>query len=279
MRTIRTSLVRVSVATEIDFAVERPTTYYTRERLEARMLSAVRDEVGGLAERLAALRALVRLLARVNVRVLLHVGLLVEALSAERARERARVRVNQHVGGERGGTLERLAALFALEYFLVGVDGFVLFQADHMTERFAAEVARKRSAAGVRPPDVDFQSMRRAEHFLAVQAAERLSFSVERFLLTGRCRRRFRSVRLGGVRLGVRCVQHALRHLGARDPQTQRRERKRPGSGRLLVEPEERPKEKLRAVGKRTHKRWKWHGGRSCEEEKHNDFMTTIIHE
>ena len=79
------------MSSELDLPEERHTTLLARERLEVLVLATVRDEVGGLPERLAALRALVRLLARVNVRVLLHVGLLVEALAAELVVERARV--------------------------------------------------------------------------------------------------------------------------------------------------------------------------------------------
>ena len=100
------------------------------------VLLPVRDEVGRLAERLAALRAFVRLLARVNVRVLLHVGLLVEALVAVAARERPDVGVDEQVRGERGGALEVLAARATVEESRGRhVRLVVLSQAGRVTER------------------------------------------------------------------------------------------------------------------------------------------------
>jgi len=55
-------VLTVDVASQIDLALERPVlTDVTGERLEARVLSTVSDEVRGLTERLAALTTRVRL--------------------------------------------------------------------------------------------------------------------------------------------------------------------------------------------------------------------------
>ena len=140
----------------------------------SRVLPAVRDEVGRLAERLATLGALVRLLARVDVRVLLHVGLLVKPLAAVLARKRARVRVDEHVGGEGGGALEALAALLALKHLLVRVDGLVLLEAHRVPERLLAQVALVGSFPGVGPAHVDLKAVGCGEHLLALDAVERL---------------------------------------------------------------------------------------------------------
>lgn len=108
-------MLRVVVPAEVHFPLECPAAHIAGERLEARVLAAVGDEVRRLAERFAADLAFVGLFTGVNVGVLLHVGLLVEALAAVLARVGPRVRVDEQVRGERRGALERLAALLALE--------------------------------------------------------------------------------------------------------------------------------------------------------------------
>lgn len=54
-------VLRLLVAAQVDLALERASAQVARERLEAGVLAAVRDQVGRLAERLAAHAALVRL--------------------------------------------------------------------------------------------------------------------------------------------------------------------------------------------------------------------------
>ena len=166
--------MRGRVSPQIHFPVEGPRADGADEGLVSRVLPAVRDEVGRLAERLPALGALVRLLARVDVRVLLHVGLLVKPLAAVLARKRARVRVDEHVRGERGGALEALAALLALEHLLVRVDRLVLLEANRVPERLLAQVALVGSFPGVRPANVHLEAVGRGEHLLALDAVERL---------------------------------------------------------------------------------------------------------
>lgn len=83
--------------------------------------------------------------------------------------------MNEHVGGERRRALKGLAALFTLERSFVRVNVLVLFEADGVTERFTAHVASKRAPSRMRTPHVHFQTVRRAEHFFAVQAIERLT--------------------------------------------------------------------------------------------------------
>lgn len=46
------------------------------------------------------------------------------------------------------------------------VHGFVLLQAHSVAERFAANVARKRPRAAVRPSDVDLQTVRGGKHLI-----------------------------------------------------------------------------------------------------------------
>lgn len=106
---------RLVVSAQVDLPLEGARTAVARVGLVAGVLPRVGDQIGGLAEGLAANLAGVRLLARVDVGVLLHVRLLVEALLAEAARVGARVRVDQQVGGERGAALEGLAALATQE--------------------------------------------------------------------------------------------------------------------------------------------------------------------
>lgn len=55
-------MLRLLVATQVHFPLEGAPAQVARERLEARVLPGVGDEVGRLAERLAAHLALVRLL-------------------------------------------------------------------------------------------------------------------------------------------------------------------------------------------------------------------------
>ena len=90
-------LVSVHVSPEVNFAHEGDTTFVTRERLKSFVLPTVCDQIGRLAERLAAEAALVGLLSRVDVGMLLHVRLLMKPLATELTLKRARVRVDQHV--------------------------------------------------------------------------------------------------------------------------------------------------------------------------------------
>ena len=55
-------MLRLGVPAEVDFPLEGPSTGVTGERFKARVLTAMSDQVGALAERLVAVRALVRLL-------------------------------------------------------------------------------------------------------------------------------------------------------------------------------------------------------------------------
>ena len=174
------------VSPQIHFPVEGPRADGADEGLVSRVLPAVRDEVGRLAERLATLGALVRLLARVDVRVLLHVGLLVKPLAAVLARKRARVRVDEHVRGEGGGALEALAALLALEHLLVRVHGHVLLQANRVPERFPADVTLEGSTARVRSPYVDLESVRGIEPLLTLGALEGAGVGVEKLAFGGK---------------------------------------------------------------------------------------------
>lgn len=79
--------VRVSVTSKINFTVERSIANTAREWFETRMFATVCDEIRRLAERLAALQALVGFLACVDVCVFLHVGFLMESLATVVARE------------------------------------------------------------------------------------------------------------------------------------------------------------------------------------------------
>lgn len=56
-------VLRLAVPPQVDLALERLLAQAARERLEARVLSHVGDEVRGLAEGFAAHHAFVRLLA------------------------------------------------------------------------------------------------------------------------------------------------------------------------------------------------------------------------
>ena len=60
-------MLRLAVAAQVDLALERASALVARERLVARVLARVRDQVRRLAERLAANGALVRLLSCVTV--------------------------------------------------------------------------------------------------------------------------------------------------------------------------------------------------------------------
>ena len=82
---------------QVNLAHERYTAFVTRERLKPFVLSTVRDQIGRLAERLAAKAALVGFLSCVDVSMLLHVRLLVKPLATELTLKRARVRMDQHV--------------------------------------------------------------------------------------------------------------------------------------------------------------------------------------
>ena len=84
-------LVSVHVSPQVNLAHERDTTIVTRERLKSFVLPTVRDQIGRLAERLAAKAALVGFLARVDVGMFLHVRLLMKPLATELALKRARV--------------------------------------------------------------------------------------------------------------------------------------------------------------------------------------------
>jgi len=59
-------VLRLLVPPQVHFALEPFAALVAAERLEARVLAAVRDEVGALAERLAAHLALVGLLTCVQ---------------------------------------------------------------------------------------------------------------------------------------------------------------------------------------------------------------------
>lgn len=84
-------LMSVHVSPEVNLAHERDTTFVTRERLKSFVLPTVGDQIGRLAERLAAKAALVGLLTRVDVGMLLHVRLLMKPLATELTLKRARV--------------------------------------------------------------------------------------------------------------------------------------------------------------------------------------------
>ena len=75
------------MASKVNFAVECSIANAAREWFEARMFAAVGDEIRRLAERLAALQALMAFLSCVDVRVFLHVGFLMESLATIVARE------------------------------------------------------------------------------------------------------------------------------------------------------------------------------------------------
>lgn len=148
-------LVGEGVSSQVHLSVEGPGTHGAHEGLVSRVFPAVRDEVRGLAERLAALGALVWLLAGVNIRVLLHVGLLVKPLATVLAGKRARVRVDEHVRGERGGAFEALAAVRTGKHLFVRVYVHVLLKTDGMPERLPAYVALEGSTTRVRSPCMD----------------------------------------------------------------------------------------------------------------------------
>lgn len=69
------------------------------------------------------------------------------------------------------GALERFAALLALEHLLRGMHGSVLRKADFMAERFIAQLAGKWSLPIVGSPCMHLESVRRAEHLVALDAA------------------------------------------------------------------------------------------------------------
>ena len=46
--------------------------------------------------------------------------------------------MDEHMGGEGGGAFELLVAFLTFEYFLVTVNGFVLFQANGVSESLFA---------------------------------------------------------------------------------------------------------------------------------------------
>lgn len=100
---------------QVHFSLEGSSADVTGKRLESRVFPAMGDQVGGLAEGLAAHFALVGFFTGVNVGVLLHVRLLVKPLPAVLARIGPSVRVNEQVRGQRRGALEPLPALLALE--------------------------------------------------------------------------------------------------------------------------------------------------------------------
>lgn len=141
-------MLRLLVPPQVYFPLEAFATHVAAERLVSRVLPAVRDEVGALAERLPTHLALVWLLAckvhtgtsntskvsfaqkqrrrvcrgffslqlaRVDERVLLHVGLLVEPLAAELAGVGPGVGVDEQVRGQGGRPLEAFAADLAVE--------------------------------------------------------------------------------------------------------------------------------------------------------------------
>lgn len=141
-------MLRLLVPPQVHLPLEAFAAHVAAERLVSRVLPAVRDEVGALAERLPTHLALVWLLAckvhtgtsntskvsfaqkqrrrvcrgffslqlaRVDERVLLHVGLLVEPLAAELAGVGPGVGVDEQVRGQSGRPLEAFAADLAVE--------------------------------------------------------------------------------------------------------------------------------------------------------------------
>lgn len=107
-------------------------------------------------------------LTRMYIRVFLHVALLVEALATVLAGIRSCVGVDQQVSRQGGGAFERLAALFALKGLLRRVHGSMLTQADLVTKSLVAQLAGKRSPAGVRSTSVHFEPMRGGEDLVTL---------------------------------------------------------------------------------------------------------------
>lgn len=108
-------MLALVVSAEVDFALEAFGADVASERFEARVLPAVGDQVGALAERFTAHLAFMRLLTRVNVRVFLHIRFLVEPFATVLAGVRPGVGVDEQVCGQGGGALERLPAHLTLE--------------------------------------------------------------------------------------------------------------------------------------------------------------------
>lgn len=75
------------------------------------------------------------------------------------------------MGTECAGSLEGFTALLALEHFLCGMHSPVLRETDFVAEGFVAQLAGERPFTVVRPPRVNLESMRRAEHLVALDAA------------------------------------------------------------------------------------------------------------
>lgn len=75
------AVLRLPVPAQVHLPLEAFSAQIAAKGLEARVLAAVSDEVGALAESLAAHLALVRLLASVDEGVFLHIRLLMEPLA------------------------------------------------------------------------------------------------------------------------------------------------------------------------------------------------------
>ena len=69
----------------------------------------------------------------------------------------------EEVCGERGGPLEGFAALLTAECLLLCVHRPVLGQAHRVAKSLGTDITLIRALATVRPPDMDFQPVRRAK--------------------------------------------------------------------------------------------------------------------
>lgn len=126
------------------------------------------DQVAALTEGLSTDYALVRLFTSVYVCVLLHITLLVESLSTILARVGSGIAVNKQVCRKSAAALEALSTLFALEHLFRAVDRPVLSQADLMSKGLVAKLTGERPRPVVTSPRVNFEPVRRGEHFLAL---------------------------------------------------------------------------------------------------------------
>ena len=139
-------MLTFDVLPQIDLPLESLLTNFAAEGVKVgAMLAHVRDQVGRLAEGLAAEPALVRLFAGVDEGVLLHVGLLVEALAAVGAGVRAGVGVDQQMG--------RAVPRGAISAIDLHVLGFIILPAPRISPRVLFSFSREISTPNQRARD------------------------------------------------------------------------------------------------------------------------------
>lgn len=149
-------MLRLLVPAKVHFPLKSSSAYFAGEWLETRVLPAMSDQVGGLAEGFSAHRTLVGLLTCMDVGVLFHVGLLMKPLAAVLAGIGPGVRVDQQMGGQSGRSLEALAALFAFEASFCRVNGSVLTQTHFVSKGFIAQFAGEGPLSAVGSTGVHF---------------------------------------------------------------------------------------------------------------------------